>query len=307
MTEIQFEIDNGFFMVAQVWGCLEKNTKKILALHGMADNSSTFRPLAEPLIKRNPNVCIVAVDLPGHGRTSHLPLAPYSLTTYASASLAFTEKLGWKKFGLMGHSLGARVAVILAGTFPERITNCILLDAFGPATLDWDGNTRSVTDEVRTRVGAYVYHQSKVYASIDDAVDVRVRKSRPKEYPIANWAAKEIVERGTKRTANGKLMFAHDPRVWSAYDTYDDPRVLEMVNKMRDIPTIILTAGQSYRESNQKWFAPRIALLNHVEHHNFDDLKHHLHIESTDIIFPFVENHINNKMPPNNEMIISKL
>lgn len=55
---------------------LHVGVEKIIALHGWQDNCGTFDELI-PLITTK--AVIVAVDFPGHGRSSHLPVGiPYS-------------------------------------------------------------------------------------------------------------------------------------------------------------------------------------------------------------------------------------
>ncbi|RZA29030.1 MAG: alpha/beta hydrolase, partial [Lysobacteraceae bacterium] len=51
--------------------------QKVLALHGWLDNAASFLPLATQL----PELDLVMLDLPGHGRSAHLgPGADYTLS-----------------------------------------------------------------------------------------------------------------------------------------------------------------------------------------------------------------------------------
>ena len=58
----------GFSIACKIWGNPDKPT--ILALHGWLDNANSFAPLATYL---ESDFQVVAVDLPGHGHSSHLP------------------------------------------------------------------------------------------------------------------------------------------------------------------------------------------------------------------------------------------
>ncbi|HAS30592.1 MAG TPA: alpha/beta hydrolase, partial [Alcanivorax sp.] len=80
----------------------------VLALHGWLDNAASFQPLAEPL--GHP---LVALDFAGHGHSEHRPR--HQATHYVDHVrdvLAVADQLGWDRFVLVGHSMGAGVACL---------------------------------------------------------------------------------------------------------------------------------------------------------------------------------------------------
>lgn len=91
----------------------------VIALHGWLDNANSFARLAPKLH----GLRIVALDMAGHGHSAHRPAgAGYALWDYVYDVLQVAEQLGWKRFALLGHSLGAIVSLVLAGALPERVT-----------------------------------------------------------------------------------------------------------------------------------------------------------------------------------------
>jgi len=61
---------------------------------------------------------MVAIDLPGHGWSDHRgPQAAYHLVDYVADLLDVADALGWERFGLLGHSLGAGIASVLREPF----------------------------------------------------------------------------------------------------------------------------------------------------------------------------------------------
>lgn len=69
----QFEIDVGWGHIrGQIFGNPDAGGKPILALHGFLDNSNSFKPVA-PLITKNDQYYIIAIDLPGMGHSSNIP------------------------------------------------------------------------------------------------------------------------------------------------------------------------------------------------------------------------------------------
>ncbi len=106
----------------------------VIALHGWLDNANSFARLAPKL----EGLRIVALDMAGHGHSAHRPTgAGYALWDYVFDVLQVAEQLGWKRFALLGHSLGAIVSLVLAGALPERVTHLGLIDGVIPPSGQW--------------------------------------------------------------------------------------------------------------------------------------------------------------------------
>lgn len=99
---------------------------RILGVHGWMDNANSFDTLA-PYLPRGTE--LLAVDLPGHGHSAHLPAgAQYDLLTYLINLRRAVDKAGWERFVILGHSLGGGLGTIFAALFPERVMAVISLD-----------------------------------------------------------------------------------------------------------------------------------------------------------------------------------
>lgn len=82
---------------------------------------------------------IVALDLAGHGMSSHRQTEDYGLWRYVEDIDQVTEQLGWHEqqqggHAILGHSMGGAVTTLYSGLYPDRVKLCILLDNFGPFT-----------------------------------------------------------------------------------------------------------------------------------------------------------------------------
>ncbi len=73
---------------------------------------------------------VLAVDLPGHGRSEGPPLA--SVEAMADWVIALLDAAGVAKAALVGHSMGSLVALDAAGRFPGRVTRVALLGTAFP-------------------------------------------------------------------------------------------------------------------------------------------------------------------------------
>ncbi len=73
---------------------------------------------------------VLAVDLPGHGRTEG-PLLP-SVEAHAGWIVALLDAAGVKQAALVGHSMGSLISLEAASRTPERITKIALVGTAVP-------------------------------------------------------------------------------------------------------------------------------------------------------------------------------
>jgi len=73
---------------------------------------------------------VLAVDLPGHGRSGGPPLA--SVEALADWIVALLDAAGVKQATLVGHSMGSLVAVECAARYPGRIAKIVLVSTAFP-------------------------------------------------------------------------------------------------------------------------------------------------------------------------------
>ncbi|WP_043514922.1 MULTISPECIES: alpha/beta fold hydrolase [unclassified Actinoplanes] len=99
----------------------------MLLLHGLGDSSADWHPVLPDLVETH---CVYAVDLRGHGDSAHP--GTYSFELMRDDVLGFLDAAGIEKCVLVGHSMGAVVAVLLALRAPQRVTHLVLEDASVP-------------------------------------------------------------------------------------------------------------------------------------------------------------------------------
>jgi pimeloyl-ACP methyl ester carboxylesterase len=106
-----------------IWGPEDPDAPTILAVHGVTASHKAWQNLAEVL----PGVRIIAPDLRGRGRSNALP-APYGMPTHAQDLAAVLAAFTTEPVVVVGHSMGAFAAVVLANLFPERVRALVLVD-----------------------------------------------------------------------------------------------------------------------------------------------------------------------------------
>ena len=99
----------------------------VLLIHGMAGSRETWQATQRVLAA----TCdVIAVDLPGHGRSS-LPNGDYSLGSLAAALRDLLDRLDIDRVTVVGHSLGGGIALQFVYQFPERCERLVLVSSGG--------------------------------------------------------------------------------------------------------------------------------------------------------------------------------
>jgi haloacetate dehalogenase len=100
-----------------------------LMLHGIPETHVLWRKVAPVMAQ---NFTLVMADLRGYGDSSKPPGGAdhfgYSKRAMAQDQVEVMEHLGFRKFALVGHDRGGRVAHRLALDHPDRLTKLVILD-----------------------------------------------------------------------------------------------------------------------------------------------------------------------------------
>jgi pimeloyl-ACP methyl ester carboxylesterase len=101
----------------------------LLCLPGLSLTSRTFDCLGEGLADHGLDV--VALDLRGRGYSEVTPTGTYGSVRHADDVLEAATALGARRFDLIGHSMGAYVALQAARLEPGRVRRLVLIDTLG--------------------------------------------------------------------------------------------------------------------------------------------------------------------------------
>jgi lipase len=98
----------------------------VLAVHGITASHVAWRAAVRALLGRI-NVCVLAPDLRGRGRSAQLP--PHThFDAHVDDLVAVLDQLGVERALLAGHSMGAYVVARLAADHPGRTSGVVLVD-----------------------------------------------------------------------------------------------------------------------------------------------------------------------------------
>lgn len=93
-----------------------------MALHGVQDNAASF-DLLIPLLSTN-DTPVFAIDIPGHGKSDHLPVG---IPPHFGDVIVFLRNLfkyhysNWKELTLIGHSFGSSACFAYAALYPNDV------------------------------------------------------------------------------------------------------------------------------------------------------------------------------------------
>ncbi len=188
----QFEV-HGRRLAVMEWG--DPQGIPVVALHGWLDNAASFTLLARHL----PRIRLIALDLAGHGLSDHRAAGqPYYIWDNVADVQALLDELALDSVALLGHSMGAGVATLFAGAFPERVSRLLLLDGLTP--LDYPAEQLPQQMAEALLKGTRLSRRSlRPYARFEQAVQARMNG----RWPVSRAAACWLLERGLRQQPDG--------------------------------------------------------------------------------------------------------
>ena len=247
---------------------------KVLALHGWLDNAASFVPLTAHL----PSMDLVMLDLPGHGRSAHLaPGADYTLSVTLNAVLDVADALGWERFALLGHSMGAGIASLLAASLPQRIERLVAIEALGALAETPERTATRLRDGL---AAARELPQKKLRVFPDLAAPIRARMQANQ---LGEASARLLVERGVAAavayTESSGYVWSSDPRLTlPALQRLTEPQIRQLIGAI-ECPTRVIFADPPQPYLPEPLRSERVALLPRGDLHVLPGT-HHLHMET---------------------------
>lgn len=277
---------NGIPIAAKCWG--NPAHPPILALHGWLDNCASFDTLAPLLAER---FYVTAVDLWGHGRSGHRTGGDYtthSLIDYVALVEELRRYLGWQKLTLLGHSMGAAIGVLWAGTYPEICEQLILIEGIGPLT----ANASELPARLRQGIEECLRFSSKVAPRYPDVAAAAMARVRASDLPYL--AAITLAERGTKSlpsessSQSSGVTWSTDPRLkLPSLWRMNEEQVIAFLSAI--VAPVLLITGDAGLKLEKSVLERRIAAIRILVHHEIAG-GHHVHMEKPREVAEFILN-----------------
>jgi pimeloyl-ACP methyl ester carboxylesterase len=205
----------------------------VLCLPGLTRNSRDFADLAMHLSAAND---VLAADLRGRGRSAWDPDSNhYNLMVYVQDAWALLDSLRLRRALVIGTSLGALLAMVMAGKRPDRITGIVLNDA-GPE-LDPVG--------VR-RIAGYAGKLPPVVTWAEAAAQAKsVYGAALPGLTDAEWL--DYAQRGYRENAAGVPVPDMDPKIADAFkaSAAAPADMWPLYARLEDVPILVIRGALS--------------------------------------------------------------
>ena len=220
-------------------------TDVTICLHGWLDNANTFTNLMPKL----PGVLgqIIAIDLPGHGLSDHLPpggfyiVAAFALDVAELITCCFKDQT----VTLLGHSLGAAVASTVAGILGDRVSRLILLDGLAPMSAPASETVALMRGALGKRVKAE--SSPRFFKSLEEAAMRRASMNIGGQMLVED--AMLLAERGAVEEPGKGWKWRTDNRLlWPSVVRFSDESVKATLSEIKCEVLIVFAADGLYKQ-----------------------------------------------------------
>lgn len=289
--EVELTMPSGQIIAGKWFG--NKAIRPILCLHGIEDNCGTFDRLI-PLLPRK--FSYLALDLPGHGRSSWIPHGQcYSITDFLLEIDFVYKYYKWDKVTFLTHSISSRLAFLYACMYPERVDMMIFIDVLKPSVL----SKRALKEYFNESYERFL------------VTDKRNRENvEPPAYTLEEMTEKIV--KGTKQSVTketaiyllkrnilpskkypGKYYFSRDRRLQSKLGV-NIPQDLQLeLAEILTMPIIFIEVSKStYATPSRSKYENEVleVMKQHplFQHYLVDSESHHVHLTEPEKIVPVI-------------------
>lgn len=259
----------GLTLAGLEWG--DEDDLPVLAFHGWLDNAGSFDRLA-PLLA---GCRIVALDSAGHGFSDfRSPDSGYNLWQDVGDAVEVADRLGWNRFRLVGHSRGAAIATLLAGAFPERVEQLVLIEG-GLPLIDAPEAAPTRLAEALKRRRSLAGRPGRVFPDRNVAID-----ERASGFSKVTRDAAEVLARRSLRAVDGGFRWHADQRLKAPSEVrFTADQVRAFVRRV-GAPVLMFRAAES-PFNGQREYDEIVPLFRSLEVVRLAG-GHHLHLEGAE-------------------------
>ena len=252
-----------------VWG--DESKPPLLLVHGGRDHARMWDFVAGALVDC---FSIYAPDLRGHGDSDWVVGGTYRLSDYVVDLVNLVEVLERGPVTLIGHSLGGRLVLDLAGTFPEKVSKLVSIEGFvrAPPDMAAPGQLRRYMEQVRE----LEQRKPHAYSTLAEA-EGRMQEANKR---LSQDLVQHLTRHAVRRRDDGAYVWKFDNRMhargvpeWSDEDT-------KAIWQGIEAPTLLVGGGEGWVRQARSDFV-RSALAE-ARFEMIDDAGHWVHHDQFD-------------------------
>ncbi|MBW4478285.1 MAG: alpha/beta fold hydrolase [Tolypothrix brevis GSE-NOS-MK-07-07A] len=263
------------------WGSLDNPV--VLCVHGILEQGLSWQEVAHPLVAKGYRV--VAPDLFGHGRSSHLEMVTgYNSLTFLAQIDRVIQELPDQPLFLVGHSMGAMLAAMIASVRQEKVKALFLVEPPLPS----EENKQEPINQLTTFLE---YFASSPEHPIFPDVATAARRLR-QVTPALSAEFSYILAQRTTEPCEGGVSWTWDPilrtRSTLSFNSFNGGRsqYLEMLKHIQVPTTLVYGDGsQLNRPEDLQQQQTAMAQAKRV----FVSGGHNLHIEAASALALLIE------------------
>lgn len=253
-----------------IWDVEDPHAPTVLLVHGVTASHLAWEWVVQAL----PGVRVIAPDLRGRGASNNVD-GPAGMRAHADDLAAVLNAIGVTQTLVVGHSMGAFVAVVFADRHPDRVTRLLLVDGGLPLEVPAGLTTDQIVQFV---LGPTAARLSMRFASTEAYLDFW------RQHPafVDHWSPE--VERYFAYDLVGEAPKLHPATSYetTADDTVDLNTGTAVVDALAGLrhPVLLLTAPRGLQNQTPGLYAdadlPEM-LARHpgVRHERVDDVNHY--------------------------------
>jgi len=195
----------------------------LVILHGMLGSSRNWQTTGRELITQ---FHVMALDLRNHGNSPHA-----ASTTYADMMadvLGWLDAQGLPRVTLLGHSMGGKVAMLLACRHPERVAGLVVVD-IAPRGYHWPAHRQE-------------------FAAMNDlelaSLQSRAEAEQRFEARVPEWAMRKFLLTNLARDQQGKWTWTINLPALTAALPALEANPLDATDRYAG-PTLFIVGGKS--------------------------------------------------------------
>lgn len=293
VQEVNFPLKCGK-IAGKWWGSRCK--RPIILLHGWQDNAGSFDALI-PLLPLE--LSYLALDLPGHGLSSHYPAGCfYHINDMASILEELRAMFKWERISLIAHSMGVLVSFVYATLFPMRVDFVCALDTLKPVNLP----IKNAAQQASTRMKKLYHLNSKTNIEVPE-YNYDEMKDRIYEGSLKSLNRDKVhflMARGVKSSKNypNKFQLTRDIRIKFINPLFIERQITACyIKEIKAAYLYIKTDDRTYEEPPEIVNEALELFRKYSSHFEMIEVNgtHHVHLNNPERVAPkineFIQKH----------------